>query len=539
MRTNLFFVVITGLMLVGLICFQPVLACYGPHIDANVSQTQLNLGETVIVSGLICSNLTGPDVTIIVTFVRPNLSWIEHTIVTDEITGEFQVTQELDMVGYWNIFPKLGHMTDRLGVTVIDQKVDSETIIPLIDLPEIPYNFPLLAVAIILVGVGLITAITGRKRKTRSISSLRLLIQICFVMLIFFGMFADLGAISSPVRQLKVHEYLETPNILGVSLPDGLPVPIFGCYYPCGRTVTCALWEIQTYIYPAWNIGSGWGVEYAASGISRLAIVIGVIIFFSVILGKFVCGWLCPFGLYLDLITRFRKALKIKHRNLSDNFNEKFHQLGYVILALIIIICVIFGSEAIIGTQLIPGTEDGGFVYQYFSAPFCQVCPMKPFCVLLQSAANVIKPELVFEVTTGDFYELGYYVTSINLLVLGIVSVAAFYYRRSWCRICPLGALTAFFNRFPPFKWVSVLRLDKVEEKCTKCGICKRVCPTQVTEVYNKKDGDVTTSNCIMCLRCIEMCPYEDALQLKTAGKTVLRSRNWLEENKKKKKGVG
>lgn len=528
MRTNLLFAIITGSILLGLICFQPVLGCYGPHINAIVSQTQINIGETVTVSGRICSNLTGPNVTIIVTFVRPNLSWIDHKIIADEITGEFQVTQEADMAGYWNIFPKLGHMTDRLGVTVIDEKVDSETPIPLIDLPEFPYNFPLLAVALFLFGVGLLTAITGIKRKTRSISSLRLFIQIGFVLLIFFGMFADHQSIPRPVRQLMVHEYLETTNILGVSLPDGLPVPFFGCYYPCGRTVTCALWQIQTYIYPAWNIGSGWGVEYTASGFSRLVIVIGVITFFSVILGKFFCGWICPFGLYMDVITRFRKVLKIKHRNLSENFNEKFRQLGYIILALIIVICVFFGSEAILGLQLAPGTEDGGFVYQYFSAPFCQVCPMKPFCVLLQSAANVIKPEWVFEVTTGNFFELGYYVTSINLLVLGTVSVAAFFYRRSWCRICPMGALIAFFNRVPPFKWISFLRLEKKEEKCTQCGVCKRVCPTQVTEVYKKKGGDVTTSNCILCLRCIEMCPYEDALRLKIVGKQVIKSRNWL-----------
>ena len=131
MRTNLLFAIITGSICLGLICFQPVLACYGPHINAIVSQTQVNIGETVTVSGRICSNLTGPNVTIIVTFVRPNLSWIDHTIFADEITGEFQVTQEIDMAGYWNIFPKLGHMTDRLGVTVIDQKVDSETPIAL------------------------------------------------------------------------------------------------------------------------------------------------------------------------------------------------------------------------------------------------------------------------------------------------------------------------------------------------------------------------------------------------------------------------
>jgi formate hydrogenlyase subunit 6/NADH:ubiquinone oxidoreductase subunit I len=72
------------------------------------------------------------------------------------------------------------------------------------------------------------------------------------------------------------------------------------------------------------------------------------------------------------------------------------------------------------------------------------------------------------------------------------------------------------------------VRLNKVEERCTKCGICKRVCPTQVTQVYEGKSGDVSTSQCIYCLRCVEMCPYEDCLQFKFAGKTVCKSRNWL-----------
>ena len=67
-----------------------------------------------------------------------------------------------------------------------------------------------------------------------------------------------------------------------------------------------------------------------------------------------------------------------------------------------------------------------------------------------------------------------------------------------------------------------------MEEKCTKCGICKRVCPTQVTEVYEKNGGDVTHSNCIICIRCVEMCPNKDALKLKFAGKPVIKSRNWL-----------
>jgi len=523
------FTIVASLIVIGVLVCQPVSSCYGPHITATISDTQIYINENVTVTGTVCLGLEegSTNLTVRVTFVRPDYNWIDQLVEVDNETGEFSVTQKLDMAGYWNIFPIYGHINDRLGVTVIDPSADPSSPTAIVGSPFKP-NLLLITAAVTTVSIGAIFAVTGLRKKTRKISSFRLFIQVALVFLIFFGMFVDHEILPQPASKIPVHEFLVGTNVLGVEMPDGFPVPFFGCYYPCGKTVTCALWEIQTYIYPFWETGRGWGVDYNSSGLVRLAVVFGAIIVLSVLLGKFFCGWVCPFGLYMDLLTYLRKAVKIPHRDFSEDFNKKFHQLGYVILALLIVLSVIFGSEAIAGAQLVPGTEEGGFVYQYFSAPFCQVCPMKPFCVLLESSVGLIRFEWISQVTTGTFYELGYYVTSLNLLVLGVVTVASFLYRRAWCRICPLGALIALFNRFPPFKWVSLFRLDKVEEKCTKCGICKRVCPTQVTEVYDEKGGDVTTSNCIMCLRCVEMCPYEDALRLKAAGKTVLKSRNWL-----------
>ncbi|MFC1486843.1 4Fe-4S binding protein [Thermoproteota archaeon] len=523
-------IIITALLVVGIFVCQPVSSCYGPHITASLSASEISINENITVTGTVCLGTEeGPtNLTVRVTFVKPDYGWIEHFVQADNETGEFTVTQKLEMAGYWNVFPILGHITDRLGVTVTDPLYDPSNPPPIVGSPFKP-NALLITAAVTTVSISAIVAVTGRKKKTRKISSLRLFIQVGLVFLIFFGMFIDHEILPQPASKIPVHEFLIATNVFGVEMSDGFPVPFFGCYYPCGKTVTCALWEIQTYIYPFWQTNRGWGVDYNSSGLVRLAIVFGSVMLLSVLLGKFFCGWVCPFGLYMDLLTYIRKAVKIPHRDLSEDFNKKFHQLGYVILALIIVLSVIFGSEAIANAQLIPGTEEGGFIYQYFSAPFCQVCPMKPFCVLLQSSVGLIRPEWIGQVTTGQFYELGYYITSLNLIVLGVVTVSAFLYRRAWCRICPLGALIALFHRFPPFKWVSVLRLDKVEEKCTKCGICKRICPTQVTEVYDEKGGDVTTSSCILCLRCVEMCPYEDALQLKAAGKTVLRSRNWLD----------
>jgi ferredoxin len=37
---------------------------------------------------------------------------------------------------------------------------------------------------------------------------------------------------------------------------------------------------------------------------------------------------------------------------------------------------------------------------------------------------------------------------------------------------------------------------------------------------------------CMLCLRCVEMCPQKDALKLKFAGKDIFKSRNWLQTTK-------
>ncbi|MCW4044224.1 MAG: 4Fe-4S binding protein [Candidatus Bathyarchaeota archaeon] len=525
-KTALCFTIAIALLLCILSVYnvQQATGCYGPHITGEINKTEFTLNENATVTGEICP--AEANITVRITFTRPDYTWIDHIVQTDS-QGRFNVTQKLDMVGYWNIFPIYGHICDRLHATVVDPAEPSASS-PMVKLPPYKPNFSLITVAAIALSVGVVAATTGTKNKTRKISSFRLLVQIAFVFILFAGVFIDHFNLPVPAEQIAPHELLVGATEFGEAMPDGLPLPVFACYYPCGRTFLCPLWPIQTYIYPFADAGRGWGVNYAISGLERLAIVFGGVILLSILLGKFFCGWICPFGLYMDLITRLRKAFKIKHKLFSDGFNAKFHQLGYVILALLIILSVIFGSQAIVGAQLVPGTEQGGFVYNYFSAPFCQVCPMKPLCILLQTSVGLMRPEWIVENTAGTFFELGYYITSLNLFILGLVTVAAFFYRRVWCRICPLGALIALFNRFPPFKWISVLRLEKNEEKCTKCGVCKRVCPTQVTEVYEQKGGDVTTSHCLLCLRCVEMCPYEDALSLKAAGKTVVKSRNWL-----------
>jgi ferredoxin-type protein NapH len=505
---------------------KPAGSCYGPCVTANIDKTQLNINETAAVIGQVCP--AGGNTTVRVDFTRPDYTYVEQWVAANPKTGNFSVTQKLDMIGYWNIFVINGAVCDRLFVTVINPS-DPNAPEPTPKVPlKVNIDYYAWTAMAVLLSIGTVTAVYGARKKAIKISSFRLLVQIGFLFLIFFGVFLSQSSFPIPATTISPHEDLVATSAFGVQMPDGLPVPFLACYYPCGRTVTCVLWELQAYIYPFFTMGGGWGVHYTSTGIERLAVVFGVVIVAAILLGRLFCGWVCPFGLYLDLMTRLRKVFKVRRRNFSDKFNDRFHQFGYIILALILILSVVFGSQAIAGAQLLPGTQKGGFVWNYFSAPFCEVCPMKPLCVLSEITTGHMQSSWATQTTTGILYTLGFYLTSLNLLVLLIITAAAFFFRRSWCRICPLGALTALFNRFPPFKWISGVRLSKQEEKCKSCGICKRVCPTQVKEVYEKKSGDVASSQCIWCLRCVEMCPYEDCLQFKFVGKTVIRSRNWL-----------
>jgi polyferredoxin len=261
-------------------------------------------------------------------------------------------------------------------------------------------------------------------------------------------------------------------------------------------------------------------------------IVLIVILVMPIVLGRFFCGWLCPFGLYMDAITLIRKAFKVRYRNLPEKLNKFLHNFRYVLLLFFLIVPFIL---SLIDPP--PSLDSATLMALLFAGPF------RPLGVLLGPVIPLIVPwvgpleiggvyfsypyvqEVIFY-SNGVFSEI--FITITALIFVALTFVGSFFVRRVWCRFCPTGSSIAILNRLKGFKWAPVLHLDKDEEKCTKCGICKRVCPVQVTEVYEQKGGKIMTSMCMLCTRCVEMCPYEDCLKVKLGGKTIFKSRNWL-----------
>jgi ferredoxin len=91
-------------------------------------------------------------------------------------------------------------------------------------------------------------------------------------------------------------------------------------------------------------------------------------------------------------------------------------------------------------------------------------------------------------------------------VLLGIVSLNLLA-PRFWCRyLCPLGALLGLLSK------ASILRRT-VNEQCTQCQACARVCPTGTIEAEKGFASD--PAECTMCLECLAVCPH-DAVDFRT-----------------------
>jgi len=88
---------------------------------------------------------------------------------------------------------------------------------------------------------------------------------------------------------------------------------------------------------------------------------------------------------------------------------------------------------------------------------------------------------------------------TIGAIVLVLVVIASLYVSRAFCKyLCPAGAIYALLGRLSP------LRIVRDPETCINCGKCSRECPMDI-EVH--KAETVRSSECIACMRCVDVCP--------------------------------
>ena len=197
--------------------------------------------------------------------------------------------------------------------------------------------------------------------------------------------------------------------------------------------------------------------------------IVGFLFFVGALIGRGVCGYLCPFGLVQDLLHKIPFVKKIE----TFKGDKALRKAKYLILLVFVILLPLFLVD-IIGQ---------GAPY------FCKlICPVG----MLEGGIPLVWMNTSMRGAVGFLYAW----KGLILLLTILLSVIIY---RPFCKyICPLGAIYSLFNS------VSFFRYTLNHQKCIHCGRCKAVCEMQCDPVKNCNDLE-----CIRCGKCKNACPVD------------------------------
>lgn len=242
-------------------------------------------------------------------------------------------------------------------------------------------------------------------------------------------------------------------------MQKGVCVPGLNCYSCPGAVASCPLGALQNAL-----IQSRYRVPYY---------VLGTLLLFGVVLGRAVCGFLCPFGWLQELL------YKLPGRKIRKNrWTRAASWVKYIVLAVLVI----------------------GLPLAIRQPAFCKwLCP-----------AGTLEAGLPLVIANEGLRRLAGALFNWKVAVLLVCLAGITVMHRAFCRfLCPLGAFYSLFHR------VAVVGMRVDAQKCTGCGKCVRTCRMDVRHVGDRE--------CICCTACVEQCPAK-AISFGTRGRAVIEA---------------
>ncbi len=232
-----------------------------------------------------------------------------------------------------------------------------------------------------------------------------------------------------------------------------LCVPGLNCYSCPGALGSCPVGAMQA-VMGSWNFKMAFYVA-------------GFLMFTGALTGRFVCGWLCPFGLIQDLLHKIPFPKKIG----TFPGDRILRKLKYVIFLVFVILMPMFVVD-LLGQ----------------GAPY--------FCKLICPAGTLEGGLPLVLLNKGMRGAIGWLYAWKNVLLVVILVLSVIIYRPFCKYICPLGAVYSLFQPISVFRY----RVD--QELCTHCGACAKACKMQVDPVEYPNHPE-----CIRCGQCKKVCP--------------------------------
>lgn len=239
-----------------------------------------------------------------------------------------------------------------------------------------------------------------------------------------------------------------------------------GLYRGPGKTVCVP--GLNCYSCPAAAGACPIGAFQAVAGSSKFRFsyyITGMLILLGVTLGRFICGFLCPFGWFQELMHR----LPVKKCSTKPLAPLTWLKYG-VLLVMVVLLPALAVNDVGLGDPF-----------------FCKyLCPQG----VLEGAIPMALTNAGIRAALGKLFAWKFGI------LLSVLALSAVFFRPFCKWLCPLGAFYALFNR------VSMLQMKVDRETCISCGRCAKAC---------KMDVDVTRTpnhaECIRCGMCVRACP--------------------------------
>ncbi len=190
----------------------------------------------------------------------------------------------------------------------------------------------------------------------------------------------------------------------------------------------------------------------------------------TLLLGRFFCNWICPFGT-IHHFTGWLLGRRKARERIEANRYRRHYAVKYYILAAMLVAAA-FGS--------------------------LQIGLLDPICLLHRSLTASVLGALSAPLAAifGDprLHQLSWVIGGLLVLLVGLnLAVPRFF-----CRVlCPLGATLGVLSRW------ALWRIERDPARCTDCDLCLQNC-----EGACDPHTQLRKSECFVCFNCIEDCPH-------------------------------
>jgi ferredoxin len=218
--------------------------------------------------------------------------------------------------------------------------------------------------------------------------------------------------------------------------------------------------------------------------------IVAVLIIITLVFGRVYCSFLCPVGIFQDVITFIANLFKNKKKR-RFTYAKPHRILRYSIMILTIV-AFILGSTTLL-------------------------LWLDPYSNYGRMSENIFRPALISINNIGaSLFSTTFYQISYKTFVYGSIAAGFIFFiilcimsslrGRLYCNtVCPVGSVLGLLSKYSIFRMV----IDK--NNCTHCRLCEFACKSQCIDSKNEK---VDNSRCVQCYNCTIACKH-NSIKLK------------------------